>query len=166
MSGVIYQLSVSPGGVPKLPVAESSVGELGLEGNAVANPDIHGGPERAVCLYSLEVIEALAAEGHPIAPGTAGENVTLRGIDWALVQPGARIALGDDVELEITRFTTPCATIRGSFKDGDSNRIHQNLHPGWSRAYARVLRGGRLRAGDTARLGTSDEAFDVAAASG
>ena len=59
----VHQINVSQGGVPKLPVLEAAVGELGLEGDAVANPDIHGGPERAVCLYSLELIEALVAEG-------------------------------------------------------------------------------------------------------
>ncbi|HNM79027.1 MAG TPA: MOSC domain-containing protein [Tepidiformaceae bacterium] len=144
----VHQISVSQGGVPKLPVLEAAVGELGLAGDAVANPDIHGGPERAVCLYSLELIEALAAEGHPIAPGTAGENVTIRGLDWSLIQPGARVRVGEQVLLEVTRFTTPCATIRPSFKDRDSNRIHHNLHPGWSRAYTRVLKTGAIRQGD------------------
>lgn len=144
----IYQLNVSRGGVPKLPLLEAVIGELGIEGDAVANPDIHGGPERAVCLYSLERIEALAAEGHPIAPGSTGENITLKGVDWDAIQPGTRIRLGADVLLEVTRFTTPCATIRASFKDRDSNRIHENLHPGWSRAYARVLATGMVRPGD------------------
>ena len=144
----VHQISVSQGGVPKLPVLEAAVGELGLEGDAVANPDIHGGPERAVCLYALELIEALAAEGHPIAPGTAGENVTIRGLDWSLIQPGARVRVGEQVLLEVARFTTPCATIRASFKDLDSNRIHHNLHPGWSRAYTRVLKTGAIRQGD------------------
>lgn len=148
----VYQLNSSRGGVPKLPLLEAVVGELGIEGDAVANPDIHGGPERAVCLFSLERIEELVKEGHPIAPGTTGENITVRGIDWDAVQPGVRLALGSEVVLEITRFTTPCSTIRGSFRDRDSNRIHENLHPGWSRAYARVISGGTLRPGDAVSL--------------
>ena len=151
-SGSIHQISVSNGGVPKLPILEATVGELGIEGDAVANPDIHGGPERAVSLFSMERIEALAAEGHPIAPGTTGENLTLRGIDWEQVEPGAQLRLGEAVLLEITRYTTPCSTIRGSFRDHDSNRIHQNLHPGWSRAYAKVLSGGVIRPGDPVEL--------------
>lgn len=148
----IHQLNASRGGVPKLPLSVAVIGELGIEGDAVANPGIHGGPERAVCLYSLERIEALAAEGHPIAPGSTGENITLKGLDWDAIQPGSRIRLGADVLLEVTRFTTPCATIRASFKDGDSNRIHANLHPGWSRAYARVLTPGTVRPGDRVQL--------------
>lgn len=148
-SGIISQLSISPGGVPKLAIAEARVSTLGLEGDGHAHPDIHGGPERAVCLYSLDLIEALVAEGHPIGPGTTGENVTVQGIDWPLIVPGARLRLGDAVELEITRYTTPCTNIRASFAGGDSNRIHHNLHPGWSRAYARVLAPGHLRTGDS-----------------
>ena len=151
-NGTIVQISSSKGGVPKLPMLEAVIGELGIEGDAVANPDIHGGPERAVCLYSAERIEALVAEGHPIAPGTAGENITIRGIDWDRVVPETRLRLGDEVVLEITRYTTPCTTIRGSFKDRDSNRIHQELHAGWSRVYAKVVTGGTVRPGDKVSL--------------
>lgn len=151
-SGTIVQVSVSKGGVPKLPVLEAEVGENGIVGDGHNEPEIHGGPERAVCLFAVERIEALAAEGHPIGPGSTGENITTRGIDWERVTPGSRLRLGADVLLEITRYTTPCTTIRGSFKDRDSNRIHHNLHPGWSRAYAKVLQPGTLRPGDAVEL--------------
>lgn len=151
-TGSVYQINSSKGGVPKLPVLEARIGELGIEGDAVASPDIHGGPERAVSLFSLERIEALVAEGHPIGSGTTGENLTLRGIDWDKVVPGTQLRLGSDVVLEITRYTTPCSTIRASFKDKDSNRIHQNLHPGWSRTYAKVVSGGTVRPGDAVEL--------------
>jgi MOSC domain-containing protein YiiM len=152
MTGTIVQISSSKGGVPKLPMLEAVIGELGIEGDAVANPDIHGGPEQAVCLFSAERIDALVAEGHPISPGSTGENITIRGIDWDLVVPKTRLQLGDEVVLEITRQTTPCTTIRGSFKDKDSNRIHNKVHPGWSRMYAKVLSGGTVRPGDSATI--------------
>ena len=152
MTGTIVQVSSSKGGVPNLPLLEALIGELGIEGDAVAHPEIHGGPERAICLYSVEVIEALAAEGHPIRPGSAGENVTVRGIDWSAVVPGVTLRLGEDVTLEVTRYTTPCATIRGSFNDRDSNRIHHNSYPGWSRVYAKVVAGGTVRPGDSVRI--------------
>lgn len=146
--GRVVSLNVSPGGVPKLPVPAARVTQLGMEGDRQAHPDIHGGPERALCLFSADVIAGLQAEGHPIAPGTAGENVTIAGLDWALVQPGTRWRLGGEVEIEVTRPTTPCKTIRGSFRDGEFNRIHHALHPGESRVYARVLREGTVRVGD------------------
>ncbi|MGE5597350.1 MAG: MOSC domain-containing protein [Hyphomicrobiales bacterium] len=144
----IVQLSVSPGGVPKLAVPEAEVTELGLAGDGHNDRFNHGGPERALCLFSLERIEGMAAEGHPIAPGSTGENVTIRGLDWDTVVPGTRLRLGDEVVAEVTRYTTPCATNKAWFIDGNLNRMHQALHPGWSRVYARVLRTGRIRTGD------------------
>lgn len=150
--GSIVQVSISRGGVPKLPVAEGVVTELGIEGDGHDNPDLHGGPERALCLFSIERIEAMAAEGHPIAAGSTGENITLRGIDWDLVVPGSRLRLGRDVVVEVTRYTTPCKTNARWFIGGDINRMHQNLFPGFSRVYARVLAGGVVRPGDPAEL--------------
>ncbi len=150
--GTVEQVSISPGGVPKLAIAEGRVTELGLEGDGHDNPDVHGGPERALCLFAIERIEAMAAEGHPIAAGCTGENITLQGIDWDLVVPGSRLRLGSDVLVEVTRYTTPCKTNARWFKGGDFNRMHQNLFPGFSRVYARVLAGGVVRPGDQAEL--------------
>ncbi|MDP9204417.1 MAG: MOSC domain-containing protein [Gemmatimonadota bacterium] len=103
---------------------------------------------RAVCVYSIERIRGLQAEGHPIDIGTAGENVTVEGLDWNLVVPGARLRLGNEVLLEVASFTNPCKTIRESFTDGRFVRIAQKFHPGWSRVYARVLCEGGIRFGD------------------
>ena len=144
----IFQINLSSGGVPKLAARATEVQEPGLVGDKQRNVKHHGGLERAVCLYSLERILALQAEGHPIYPGAAGENITLAGVDWEQVRPGARIRLGEQVALEVTRYTEPCSNIRESFRDGYFNRIHQERFPGWSRVYARVLRGGRIQVGD------------------
>ena len=57
--GRVVQLSVSNGGVPKLPVPAARITENGLEGDAQRNLEVHGGPERAVCLFSMERIRAL-----------------------------------------------------------------------------------------------------------
>jgi MOSC domain-containing protein YiiM len=105
-----------------------------------------------VCLYALEMIEQLRAEGHPIAPGTAGENVTVAGLDWSRVVPGSRLRLGRDVLLEVTRYTTPCTNIAGSFTGGAFARILQERHPGQSRVYTRVVRGGEITPGDPVEL--------------
>jgi MOSC domain-containing protein YiiM len=99
-------------------------------------------------VYSLERIRALQAEGHPIDVGTAGENVTVEGVDWDQVVPGTRIRLGEKVLLEVASCTAPCKTIRESFIDGEFVRISQKLHPGWSRVYTRVLSEGEIRSGD------------------
>ena len=149
----IFQINVSPvGGVPKRGVGEAVVNTLGIVGNEVADKAGHGGPLAALCLYSLERILALQAEGHPIFPGSAGENLTLAGLDWQQVAPGARLKLGEQVLIEITRYTTPCSTIAASFATGDYSRISQKTREGWSRVYARVLHGGKIRVGDGVEL--------------
>jgi len=144
----IVQISRSAGGVPKLPLVEAEVTELGIEGDGHNDRENHGGPERALCLFAIERIETMAGEGHAITAGAAGENITTRGLDWDRVTPGTRLRLGANVVVEVTRYTTPCMTNQRWFMDGDFNRMHQNVHPGFSRVYARVLQPGRLRAGD------------------
>ncbi len=146
--GRVHQISVSGGGVPKLAVAEAEVRFGGVVGDDQRDRKHHGGPERAVCLFSMEVIERLRAEGHPIAPGTVGENLTVSGLDWRAVAPGTRLVFERGVELEVAAYTSPCSNIRQSFSNLDSKRIKQDLHPGESRVYARVLREGRIAAGE------------------
>lgn len=148
--GRVFQINLSSGGVPKLAVPVGEVRLEGLAGDGVRNTTHHGGLERALCLYSLERILALQAEGHSIFPGAAGENLTLSGLDWERAVPGQRLQLGDSVLLEVTRFTRPCATIAAFFQDQDCQRIRQEEHPGWSRVYARVLQAGTIRPGDRA----------------
>jgi MOSC domain-containing protein YiiM len=151
-TGLIVSINLSKGGVPKSRVNDAQVARLGLLGDAHHDTKGHGGPERAVCVYSLERIRSLQTEGHPIDVGTAGENVTVKGVNWDLVVPGTRLELGDNVLLEIASFTTPCKTIRASFIDGKFARIAQKLYPGWSRVYARVLSEGVIRLDDPVQL--------------
>ena len=150
--GTLVSINVSNGGVPKRRVDDAKVSRLGLVKDAHNDTEGHGGPERAVCVYAIERIRALQSEGHPIDVGTVGENVTVEGIDWGLVAPGARLRLGDEVVLEVTSFTSPCKTIRESFIDGKFVRISEKLHPGWSRVYTRVLSEGEIHFGDAVEL--------------
>jgi MOSC domain-containing protein YiiM len=152
--GVIVSINVSRGGVPKRPVLEVLASPSGLEGDGQRDRRHHGGPDRALCLYSMERIEALQREGHSIAPGTTGENLTIRGLDWDAIVPGVRLRAGG-VTMEVTAYASPCKSIRPSFADENSNRISQQLHPGWSRVYARVVEPGELRVGDSVVRGPS-----------
>jgi len=147
----VESINTSRGGVPKTAVLDAQVTNDGIVGDVQRDLRYHGGPERAVSIYSLERIEALRREGHPIAPGTAGENLTVSGLDWPLLVPGCEIQVGD-VRLAMTRYASPCEKIRHSFKNDDFTRISQKAHPGWSRVYCRVLTPGTIRPGDPVRL--------------
>ena len=149
--GRVHQINTSNGGVPKLPIPSADVNDRGVIGDEQADKVHHGSPEQALCLFSLEVIEKMQAEGHPIAAGSAGENVTISGIDWDDVVPGTTMLLGP-VRIEITHYATPCAKNARWFSDGNFNRLHVNKYPGESRVYARVLEGGRLTTGDPVEL--------------
>lgn len=148
--GKIVQISVNPnGGVPKHRVLLARLLFDCVEGDKQRNRKFHGGPERAVCLYSWEVIRELQDEGHPIDCGTTGENLTISGLDWSTLEAGVRLQIGDEAIIEITRPTTPCKTIIASFTDGDFMRIHHKKFPADTRYYARVLREGIVHEGDT-----------------
>lgn len=142
--GRLVQINVSPGGVPKLPVPRAQVGTAGVAGDKQRDKRHHGGPTRAVCLFSIEQIRALQAEGHPIEPGSSGENLTTEGIAIGALQPGDRLAIGEDILLEITSYAVPCTNLTPFFADGKFTRISNKVNPGSSRAYARVLQGGEL----------------------
>jgi MOSC domain-containing protein YiiM len=151
-TGRILAVSISAGGVPKRRVSVAQVLRSGLVGDAQNDTKHHGGPDRAVCVYAVEVIRRLQQEGHPIDIGTAGENITVEGIDWEAVSPGLRLQLGEAVVLEVASYTNPCKTIKDSFIDGEFIRIAQKFHPGWSRVYTRVISEGEVRPGDPVRL--------------
>ncbi len=152
MQATIHALHVSPGGVPKRPVAAAELSVDGLAGDWQTDRVHHGGPDRALCLWSLEVIEVLAAAGHPVFPGATGENLTLAGLRWADVVPGVRLRLGVAAVIEVTDFAAPCRTIQGCFLERRYGVISQKTSPGASRMYARVLTAGPLTAGDPVLL--------------
>ena len=145
--GTVAQLNLSDGGVPKRPVDSVDVTLRGVVGDRQAARQHHGRPLQALCLWSADVIAALQEEGHPIAAGFAGENITLSGIDWSTIRPGAQLRIGGALA-EVSAWATPCKKNAEWFTDRDFNRMNHELHPGWSRAYAWVREPGSVRTGD------------------
>lgn len=148
--GTATGLFLSDGGVPKEPVPRISVGFGGVDGDRQNNRTHHGRPWQAICLWSTEVIDGLTADGHPIAPGLAGENITLTGLAWERVRPGVHLRIGD-VLVEVSAYATPCAKNAAWFRDGDFNVIHRRNGP-VARAYATVIEPGSIAVGDPALL--------------
>ena len=154
MTGTITHVNVSPGGVPKRPVPESFLGPLGLRGDSVAHPKVHGGPRQAVLLLCSEAIDELKAAGFDVYPGALGENLTTKGLDRTQMRPGQRYRAGDAI-IEITKLRRPCKTIEvyGSgiqkavydekVRDGDASPQRWGL----AGFYASVVQPGRVSEG-------------------
>ena len=144
--GQVAQLNMSGGGVPKLPVDSFVIKARGPVGDKQRSRLHHGRPWQAVCLWSAEVIDAFAAEGHPIEYGSTGENITTIGIPWGQVQAGVRLRVGEAL-LEASLWTLPCAKNAQWFIARDFSLMHHDRGP-VSRMYASVLEPGLVRLGD------------------
>jgi MOSC domain-containing protein YiiM len=145
--GTVVHLARSDGGVPKAAQDHLEVDFTGVAGDRQNDRKHHGRPFQALCLWSEDQLGQLRQDGHPIHAGSAGENITVLGIDWPAVRPGAWIRVGA-VEAEVSCYATPCAKNDQWFADRDHSRIDQDLHPGWSRLYATVYRPGVIGVGD------------------
>ena len=159
MSGVILQVNVSRGGVPKRAVAEARVDTLGIEGDEHAHPQIHGGPRQALLIITSEGIDELAAAGFPLYAGALGENLTTRGIDRRDFRIGQRWRAGG-VIFEFTKVRGPCETLT-VYGPGIQKAIYDSTikagdpsSPRWglSGFYAAVVEPGIIRAGDPIAL--------------
>lgn len=148
--GVVSGLHASGGGVPKLPIDSAAVGWSGVEGDRQGSRVHHGRPWQALCMWSDEVIAGFAAQGHPILPGYAGENITVRGLPWEVARPGAKVTIGS-VEATVTAYAIPCSQNEAWFTGGDFELMSHERGP-VSRIYARVDRPGTITLGDSLTL--------------
>lgn len=145
--GTVASLHASDGGVPKPEIPSATIDVGGVVGDAQAARQYHGRPWQALCLWSAEVVQAWAAEGHPIFPGAAGENLSLTGMDWSQVRAGLIIEIGT-MSARVSAPAVPCTKNSRWFSDRDHLRLGHDLYPGRARWYASVLSPGQVRAGD------------------
>jgi MOSC domain-containing protein YiiM len=103
---LVVAVCVSPGGIPKRPLAEGRVTLGGLAGDG-RNHAKHIRPDRAISLFDLEILEQLVSEGFPLVPGAAGENLTVAGLHVQNLPPGTLLQIGD-VVLKLEQPRKPC----------------------------------------------------------
>jgi|AntRauTorcE11898_2_1112593.scaffolds.fasta_scaffold24314_2 MOSC domain-containing protein YiiM len=141
-------------GIFKDPVESARVDVEGLAGDAICDTRHHGGPDQALYLYRLEDQDFWSAElGRPIAPGTFGDNLTVRGLPEPGLPIGARLHFPDLV-LEVTAPRIPCNTLAERMGDpGFARAFIRAERPG---IYLRVIETGRVRLGDRFRLECPD----------
>jgi hypothetical protein len=142
MSGSVLSLQTCPGQRrPMRPLEEAVLEPGGIPGDAHFSPQ----STRQVLVVDAETLQALGLE-----PGTVKENVTLAGVGATALAPGTRLAVGD-AELELTGECRPCGRME-EIRPGLQGELE-----GRRGMYARVVRGGRVRAGDPVRVvGSAD----------
>lgn len=149
---------LGPDGVPsafvKRPVAGAvRVGTLGLEGDAQADLQVHGGPEKAVYAYAIAHYPPWATEWPALAPrfvpGAFGENLTIDGLTEAELCVGDIHGIGS-VRLQVCQPRQPCFKLALNF--GNPRLPKAMVRSGRSGWYYRVLAPGALQAGDSIEL--------------
>jgi MOSC domain-containing protein YiiM len=66
---------------------------------------------RQVHLVHAELLEELQSQGHPVVPGSIGENLTTSGIDLLALPQGAKLHIGAGAIVVITGLRNPCAQL-------------------------------------------------------
>ena len=159
MTGSVVQINISRGGLPKRAVAETAITPLGLEGDACAHPEIHGGPNQALLLITAETVDDLIARGYPLFFGALGENLTTRGLDRHALRGGQRFRVGGAV-IELTKVRAPCSTL-DVYGQALQREIYDqeikagnSASPRWGMSgfYAAVIQPGTVRVGDAITL--------------
>ena len=117
--------------------------EFGLVGDAHADCCTH----RQVSLLAIESINKMRSKGFNIGPGDFAENLTTEGIDLVPVPVGTRLSIGQEVVLEVTQIGKKCHTGCAIYR-----QIGKCVMPKEG-IFARVVRGGVVRAGDELKIG-------------
>lgn len=158
-SARLVQISISNGGLPKLPVeGPQTISPTGVRGDRQRNLKYHGGPDKAVLMIAAEVVDALAARGFPVRYGSMGENLTVVGLNPHYWRSGQTYRVGS-AEIQLTELRVPCANLDPYGKDAGLNLARELYDkacktgdvtsPVWAHGgfYARVLRSGHVSAG-------------------
>ena len=131
-------------GIAKQPVTAEFLwlDKLNLEGDAQADLEVHGGPDKAVYAYPSEHLPAWSAElGQELGPAPFGENLSTAGGTEDDVCIGDRWYWGDAV-LEVCQPRSPCFKLAMHRGRGDIGRLFRDSgRSGW---YLRVLQPGSV----------------------
>lgn len=118
----------------------------GLSGDAVCDSRHHGGPDQAVYIYGAPDYAWWEGQlGHPIAPGTFGDNLTVTEWESSTAVVGDRFHIGP-VTLEVTSPRIPCSTLSRHMEDSAFvKKFRAAERPG---VYCRVITEGQVQAND------------------
>jgi MOSC domain-containing protein YiiM len=114
----------------------------GMEGDAHADSTTH----RQTSLLDIRSIDKMRDIGLDVKPGDFAENLTTEGIDLVSLPVGTNLSVGDNVSLQITQIGKECHMRCAIYR-----QVGTCIMPEEG-VFARVIRGGVVRAGDTIRI--------------
>ncbi len=144
MASVVAVCTSNKKGIRKDPVGRGVLQEEhGLVGDA------HAGvvASRQVSLLAIESIGKMRQLGMELQPGDFAENLTIEGLDLCHLPVGTRLAVGEEVVLEISQIGKECHTACAIRR-----KVGQCIMPEEG-VFARVVRGGTVKAGDGVKIG-------------
>lgn len=144
-------------GIVKAPIEGTViVSANGLLGDAQADLVNHGGPDKAVCVYSTDHFPYWEERlGRELQFGAFGENFSLAGwneSDWCI---GDKVQIGSAL-LQISQPRQPCFKLAARYETPEL--ADWVATTGLTGFYFRVLRDGEVRAGDEAAVVEKDAA--------
>jgi MOSC domain-containing protein YiiM len=147
MAKVIAVCSSKEKGVRKELITEGTMkGGYGLVGDAHADCCTH----RQVSLLAIESINKMRHLGFDVNPGDFAENLTTQDIDLISLPVGTQVSVGKEVVLEISQIGKKCHTGCAIFR-----QIGKCIMPKEG-VFARVIRDGRVKAGDGIKVWADD----------
>lgn len=134
-------------GIMKRPVdGKIYLAETQFEGDGQADLIHHGGPDKAVCVYSYEHYKYWEKElGRKLELGAFGENLTTEGETEEQICVGDIFQLGESV-VQVTQPRQPCYKLAARYGLPALPVLVQNT--GYTGYYFRVLQEGYVSAGD------------------
>jgi MOSC domain-containing protein YiiM len=143
MARIIAVCKSEKKGTKKKDVGEGLLkADFGLVGDAHADCCTH----RQVSLLAVESIDKMRALGLDVNPGDFAENLTTEEIDLISLPVGTRIAVGKQIVLEITQIGKECHAGCAIYR-----QVGKCIMPEEG-VFARVIRGGPVRAGDQIKV--------------
>jgi MOSC domain-containing protein YiiM len=134
-----------------------------LDGDKQADPDNHGGEEKAAYLYPYEnyVYWRDKLQRHDLHYGQFGENLTTEGLLEHAIYPGDVYRIGEAV-VQTTTARIPCSKLAHKMDIPDF--VAQFQQAGLPGVYLRVVEEGSIGAGDAiTKLEDGDITFSIQA---
>ncbi len=136
-------------GAQKRLVDSISVQTEGALDDEQGNRKVHGGPEKALLLYTHDDYAQWARDGYQFEPGNFFENVTIDGLSISDIHLADTLQIGE-VRVQVSQIRRPCTTLAHRWNMKDLPRLVQATAR--SGFYVRILQPGSIRVNDTVEL--------------